>query len=365
MQKNLFFPMTLIAAVILAGCNSMPKNSSLAEAHSSYNVAQSNPQVASLAAVELKEAGDTLIKADSALSKGEGAATVNHLAYIASQQVGIAQETAKRKTAEIAVTNASTKRDQVRLEARTAEADAAKQQIAVMQGTADWQAAELAAASANAERDQDRLVASTAEADAAKQQVAAMQGTAERDRDRLAARTAEADAAKQQVATMQGAADQQAAALAAARAKEERYQALIAQQEMQLKELNAKKTDRGLVITLGDVLFNTGKAQLKSGGMRNVQKLADFLKQYPQQKVLVEGFTDSTGSDSLNQELSDQRASAVRTALLDKGIGSDRVATRGYGEGFPVASNDTATGRQLNRRVEIILSDENGNIAAR
>jgi len=142
-------------------------------------------------------------------------------------------------------------------------------------------------------------------------------------------------------------------------------QALIAQQEMQLKELKAKKTERGLVITLGDVLFSTNKAQLKSGGMRNVQKLADFLKQYPQRKVLVEGFTDSTGSDSLNQELSERRANAVRTALVDMGISSDRINTRGYGKALPIADNDTAASRQLNRRVEIVLSDENGNIAPR
>jgi outer membrane protein OmpA-like peptidoglycan-associated protein len=294
MQKNRYFPLTLIAVAILAGC-AAPKNSSLTEAHSSYDSARSNPQVTNLAALELKQAGDSLNKADDALSKRESTDTVNQLAYIAKQQVAIAQETAKRKTAELAVTNASAKRDQVRLEARTAEADAAKQQVAIMQGTADQQTAALAAAGANAERDQ----------------------------------------------------------------------ALIAQQEMQLKELNAKKTERGLVITLGDVLFSTNKAQLKSGGMRNVQKLADFLKQYPQHKVLVEGYTDSTGSNSLNQELSDRRANAVRAALIDMGISSDRVTTRGYGEAFPVAGNDTAASRQLNRRVEIILSDENGNIAPR
>jgi outer membrane protein OmpA-like peptidoglycan-associated protein len=294
MQKNRYFPLTLIAVAILAGC-AAPKNSSLTEAHSSYDSARSNPQVTNLAALELKQAGDSLNKADDALSKRESTDTVNQLAYIAKQQVAVAQETAKRKTAELAVTNASAKRDQVRLEARTAEADAAKQQVAIMQGTADQQTAALAAAGANAERDQ----------------------------------------------------------------------ALIAQQEMQLKELNAKKTERGLVITLGDVLFSTNKAQLKSGGMRNVQKLADFLKQYPQHKVLVEGYTDSTGSNSLNQELSDRRANAVRTALIDMGISSDRVTTRGYGEAFPVAGNDTAASRQLNRRVEIILSDENGNIAPR
>ncbi len=295
MQKNRYIPMTLIVAAILSGCSSIPKNSSLDAAHSNYDSARSNPQVTNLSALELKEAGDSLNKADYALSKGESTGTVNQLAYIANQQVSIAQETAKRKTAELAVTNASTKRDQARLEARTAEADAARQQVATMQETAAQQAAALAAAGANAERDQ----------------------------------------------------------------------ALIAQQEIQLKELNAKKTERGLVITLGDVLFSTNKAQLKSGGMRSVQKLADFLKQYPKHKVLVEGYTDSTGSNSLNQKLSERRANAVRSALLDMGITSDRVATRGYGEAFPVASNNSAASRQLNRRVEIILSDNNGNIAPR
>jgi outer membrane protein OmpA-like peptidoglycan-associated protein len=337
MQKNHYFPMTLIAVALFSGCSSVPQNSSLAEAHSSYNSARSNPQVTNLAALELQQAGESLNKADHALNKGESDAAVNQMAYIAKQQVGIAQETAKRKTAELAVTNASVERDKVRLEARTAEADAAKQQVAIVQETANQQAAALATASAKAEHDQARLAASTAEADAAKQELAVVGETAE----------------------------QQAAALAAASANAERDQALIAQQEMQLKELNAKKTERGMVITLGDVLFSTNKAQLASGGMHNVHKLADFLKKHPQQKVMIEGYTDSTGSDSLNQALSDRRANAVRTALTDTGISSDRIATRGYGEAFPVASNDTAAGRQLNRRVEIILSDANGNVAPR
>jgi outer membrane protein OmpA-like peptidoglycan-associated protein len=300
MKKNRYLPMTLIAVAIISGCSSVPKkNASLEEAHSSYNSARNDPQVTNLAPLELKEAGDSLDQADQALSKGQGDAQVNHLAYIASQQVAIAEETAKRKTAELAVTEASAQRGQVRLEARTAEADAANQQAA------------------------------------------------------------------QQAAIAQETAAQQAAALAAAGASAERDQALIAQQEKQLKELNAKKTARGMVITLGDVLFSTNKAQLSSGGTRNVQKLADFLKQFEQRKVLIEGYTDSTGSNDYNQMLSVRRADAVRTALIDMGISSDRISTRGYGEAFPVASNKTAAGRQQNRRVEIILSDDNGNIAPR
>jgi len=297
MQKNKYFPMTLIAVAVLAGCSSAtpPQNAALTAAHSSYNSASTNPDVTNLAALELKEAGDTLSNADEALSKGQGTDTVNHLSYIANQKVGIAQETAKRKTAELAVTNAGANRNQIRLDARTAEADSANQQVAVAKENAEWQANELAAANANAQRDQ----------------------------------------------------------------------ALIEKQQKELKELNAKKTKRGLVITLGDVLFSTNKAELKSGGTRNIQKLADFLREYPQNKVLIEGHTDSTGSDSLNQALSERRANAVKTALVDMGISSDRVDTHGYGELFPVTSNRTAASRQMNRRVEIILSDDKGNIAPR
>lgn len=140
---------------------------------------------------------------------------------------------------------------------------------------------------------------------------------------------------------------------------------MIAQQEILINELNAKKTARGLVITLGDVLFKTDKAQLQAGGLRNVDKLSQFMTQYPDYKVLVEGYTDSRGSDEHNLELSDRRANSVRNALLNGGVNSDRVRTRGYGEDYPVSDNDTASSRQLNRRVEVILSDANGDIATR
>ena len=270
MKIKQFAPLSLIAVAIISGCSSMP-NPSLTEAHSSYNNARTNPEITNLAPLELKDASDTLNKADYAFSEDEDADTVNHLAYIAAQQVGIAQQTAARKKAEAAVAASAAKRTQVQLDARTAEADSAHANVA-------------------------------------------------------------------------------------------RDQVIIAQ----LKALNAQKTERGMVITLGDVLFNTNKAQLKAGGIRNVQKLADFLTQYPQYKVAIEGYTDSQGSDEYNQELSDRRAEAVKKALMDMAIDNDRVSTtRGYGEGFPVASNGNAAGRQLNRRVEIILSDENGNIAPR
>jgi outer membrane protein OmpA-like peptidoglycan-associated protein len=351
MQKNKLIPLTLITFTMLSGCSSVPQNSSLAEAHNRFDNARANQQITNLAALELKEAGESLTKADSALNKGESAETVDHLAYIASQQVGIAQETANRKTAELVVNHAAAKRDQDLLAARTAEADAANRQVVIAQATADWQAEELASASANAVSDQILI---------------AQQET---QLDELNAKKTKADAntANDQVLIAQQ--EMQLKELNSKKAKADANaasdHALIAQQEMQLKELNAKKTKRGIVITLGDVLFSSNKAELKSGGSHNVQKLADFLNQFPQHKVLVEGYTDSIGSDNHNLALSERRARAVQTALVDMGINSERVTTRGYGEAFPVASNDTATNRQLNRRVEIILSDENGNIAPR
>jgi outer membrane protein OmpA-like peptidoglycan-associated protein len=142
---------------------------------------------------------------------------------------------------------------------------------------------------------------------------------------------------------------------------ERRSQAL----EAQLRDLNAKKTDRGLVITVGDLLFDTDQAELKAGGMRNIERLSGFLKEYPQRKASIEGYTDSTGSESHNQALSARRAEAVRNALLGLGVGSSQLAAEGYGESHPVAGNESSGGRQANRRVEIVLSDENGTIAPR
>lgn len=354
MKKNNYFLIALIAAVA-SGCNTMPQNSSLAEAHNSYNLARSSEQVTNLAAVELKDAEDSLNKADRALSNGENDNTVNQLAYIAKQKIAMAQETAKRRTAEQDVANASATRDKVRLEARTAEADAAKQQAAIAQQTAEQQAAALAAASSEAERNQIRHEATVAEAEAAKKQAASAQESAQ-----LQAAEAKSNSDRE----LAEAKTNSARELAEAKAAAEHDRATIAEQEAQMKELNAKKTERGLVITLGDVLFSSGKTELKSRGKSSMQKLADFLKQYPHRTVLVEGYTDNTGSDALNQELSARRANAVKTALMDMDVEGERISTRGHGKAFPVASNSTASSRQLNRRVEIILSDENGNIAA-
>jgi outer membrane protein OmpA-like peptidoglycan-associated protein len=164
-------------------------------------------------------------------------------------------------------------------------------------------------------------------------------GKAERDQIQLSARTKEvatADAARDH-------ANQQAAAIQA-----------------ELDALKAKPTDRGLVLTLGDVLFDTGKADLNPGASRNLDQLVVFLTDHPERRVEIDGYTDNVGTDSFNLSLSERRADTVRNVLVNRGIDSSRIVTRGYGKDFGVASNVDSGGRQLNRRVEIVIGGVDG-----
>jgi outer membrane protein OmpA-like peptidoglycan-associated protein len=158
--------------------------------------------------------------------------------------------------------------------------------------------------------------------------------SAQRERARLDSRTREVDVARQGTAEAQ----QQNAEL-----------------ESQIAELKARKTPRGLVVTLGDLLFATGKSTLRDSSSNQLDKLVAFLQANPDRTVMIEGYTDSVGSEAMNAKLSLQRADAVKAYLVGRGIADQRLQAKGKGEGSPVASNDTASGRQQNRRVEIII----------
>jgi outer membrane protein OmpA-like peptidoglycan-associated protein len=173
--------------------------------------------------------------------------------------------------------------------------------------------------------------------------VAAGQG--ERDKIQLAARTREVDTAN----------------VATNKATEE-----SARLQAEVDQLKAKPTPRGLVLTLGDVLFDTGRAELNPGSARKLDQLAQFLTEHSERRVQIDGFTDSVGTDSYNRDLSQRRADAVRSSLIARGVDSSRISSQGYGKGFPVADNTDSGGRQLNRRVEVVIGEDNGAaIAAR
>ena len=359
MKSNRFFPIAILAAAVLAACGSVPTNDSpLAQARAEYSDAQANPQVASLAASELRQAGDSLDKANAASSKGEKSAHVDHLAYVTRQQVAIARQTAAQKAAELDVANAGAERDRVRLDARTREADSAQRSAESSQRRSE-------ASQRNAEASQRNAEASQRSAEASQRQSEESLRLSEASKRQSEASQRQSEASQRQVlAERQAASDAQLNAQSA-RQQTQDAEGRARQLEAQLKDLEAKNTERGMVVTLGDVLFDTNEAQLRSGGVRSVRKLADFSRQYPQRKLMIEGFTDSTGSQVSNLDLSQRRAGSVRTALLEMGVNEDRITARGYGESYPTAGNDTATGRQQNRRVEVIVSDENGNIAPR
>lgn len=316
--------LTLMAVAVLAACSTTPTDTVLmGQARSDYRAAQADAQTQSLAANELRLAGDALAQAEAALARRDDVATVDQLAYLSRQRTAVARATASRKNAEAMVAQAGDETARMRLAARTQEADAAT------------------AAAGAATRD---AAAATRDAEASQRQ----------------ANAAQRDAARSQ---QQAANSQQQAAMSQQQADEAmRRTAML---ETQLRDLNAKQTDRGLVITLGDVLFDTGRAELRSGGVQNMQRLSGFLKQYPQRKALIEGYTDSVGGDAMNVALSTRRAEAVMGALTGMGVDRAQLAAQGYGEANPVASNDNSGGRQANRRVEIVLSDESGSLKTR
>ncbi|WP_157671984.1 OmpA family protein [Cellvibrio sp. PSBB006] len=143
-----------------------------------------------------------------------------------------------------------------------------------------------------------------------------------------------------------------------ARTREARQAEMRAERlEQELADIKQQQTDRGTIYTLGDTLFATNKAELKAGAQASFDRLARTLNESPDRKIVVEGHTDSTGAEDYNLTLSQRRADAVKTYLVAQGVDEARITAVGKGEGFPVASNDTASGRQQNRRVEVIIEN--------
>jgi outer membrane protein OmpA-like peptidoglycan-associated protein len=180
----------------------------------------------------------------------------------------------------------------------------------------------------------------------------------EREAARLDSRTREIASARSDAASarLDANAAQMQTDVLRKQAKAAQLRAEMMKQE--IAELNAKPTDRGLVVTLGDLLFATNKSELQGGSARNLTRLAAFLDKYKDRSVIIEGFTDNTGTDVYNIGLSQRRADSVKAFLVSEGIVSSRLISSGKGEASPVAGNETASGRQQNRRVEVIIANE-------
>lgn len=222
------------------------------------------------------------------------------------------------------------------------------------------QIASLAGASRKAEQDAQQLSAETSdmilqkrerELRAARMEAEAKSREADQARAAAEARLRDAEAKAREAEQARA----QAEAKSQARAAE---QARTAALTKELSDLKAKQTDLGIVLTVGDVLFATGKAEVAVGGLRSIDKLAEFLTKNPNRNLLIEGHTDNTGAEDFNVKLSQQRADAVRDQLVTRGIAAERITTKGYGPKYPAVDNDSAAGRQQNRRVEVLVLNE-------
>jgi outer membrane protein OmpA-like peptidoglycan-associated protein len=307
---SLFLVTLFTSSLMLAGCGGAPRNNPLVdESRAAYDAAALDPEVVSKAPDVLQEAEADLRRSEQLLSDGADPEEVEHYAYLAKQRVAIAQETAQLKRAEASIEQAEVERKEVQLQARTAEAERAR-----------------------------------AEADVSRLEAERRTTEAEASRDLAEEKSSEAQLAREQA-----------------------EQALAQNKELanRIAELEAEQTARGLVLTLSDVLFDVGKADLKLGAQRAIDQLSNFLNEYSERTVLIEGFTDNTGSDEYNQDLSSHRSASVKSALIARGISDMRIQTLGYGESFPKATNGTVAGRQQNRRVEVIISDNSGDIPTR
>lgn len=306
-----------LAAALAAGCATTSGERELSNARAAYERARSDPAVTSHAQLELEQARTTLSDAERLAASGANGEKVEHLAYLAEQRANVAAETGRLRSAEAAVAAAGAERNAVLLQQRERELSAEREQ------------------KQQAQRAQDTA-----------------QQQAQQARD-------EAQRQAQQTEQAQSLAMQHEREAREARERASALSGEILDMQTKMKELQTRRTDRGFVLTLGgDFLFETGQSTLKPGARRSLDNVASLLRQHSDQNVVVEGFTDSRGSEDFNQRLSEKRAQAVKDALVASGIDSARIVTRGQGKAYPVASNDNETGRQLNRRVEILVTPQ-------
>jgi len=308
---GIVLPFVLIV-LFLVGCGPSQKEmmakDQVERAKKAYAAAKANPNVEAYAPLQLQEAGNAVQAAEKA-EKEEQLDEMLQLGYLAERKTQYAVTVADGKVAD---------RDIDKLNVEKAETAARKQKL-------EAETAQREAEKASRQADQARAAAAVEATRAAK--------------------------AKQEAEQAQMAA--RAEAEKAARAKAEADQLM-----KELANLKAQQTERGIVLTIGDVLFATGKADLSPDANKSVAKLADFLKKYPNRNVLIEGHTDSVGKDDYNLALSQKRADSVKARLVADGIEAGRITTVGYGKKFPVASNDTKAGKAQNRRVDVVILNE-------
>lgn len=333
--------LALLSVFLLAACVSTPPvDPRVTALQNKLQALENNTELASRGGEELKAARAAVrrvVQPENRLSDQEKAFRI----YVADRSIQTAEWSARARLAEDQRKDLVKEHEKLVLEARTLEAERARQQA----NQAKQSAAEALALREVALR--EAAEAQTLRDEALLAQSVAMEGQLAAENATQAAMT---DAEIARLAAMD-----EAEKARLARAEAEAAKAEMESMRSRLSDLEAKQTERGLLITLGDVLFEFNKSELKAGGERNLLPLAEVLKERTDQLVIIEGHTDSVGNHAYNMTLSEKRAQSVTQYLIGQGVDASRITTTGLGPDFPIADNATSEGRQLNRRVEVIL----------
>jgi outer membrane protein OmpA-like peptidoglycan-associated protein len=314
---------------LLAACAAAPKKDlALEQVRSQLEELKSDQELAGYAPLALGEAERALRQAEAATGDTQRI----HLIYMADRRIQIARAIAQREQLEKELDRLNKERNDMLVKASQLEAQRSRLE---------------------AERARMMSKATAEDAERARQEAAAAQ-----QREAESARTAREAREEAEQAKALAASSETAAQLAKREAELATEQANSLRR--QLENLQLRQTESGVVVTLGDVLFESGSVQLRKEAMASLVEVVDLLQSEPEKRIRIEGHTDSTGDPETNIRISEQRAEAVLDALVSLGVDPDRVTTAGMGEDFPIASNDTPEGRAQNRRVDVILLDEDG-----
>jgi outer membrane protein OmpA-like peptidoglycan-associated protein len=268
----------------------------------------------------------------------EAVQTAEDARAIAVKRIDEERQANERQASAEAATKSQLQVESASREKEQAQSDAAKAQLAKAQAESDTAKARREAADAEYQTAQARSDMADSQASSASALAAAQ---ADAEQSRLAAQQAEQSAQQR--------AQQAEADKAALRAR-------LSEQLNSI--LQTRDSARGLIVSMSDVLFDTGKYSLKSGAREKLAKVAGILLAYPGLNIEVGGYTDNVGGDAMNQKLSENRATSVRDYLVQQGVATNSVTTKGFGNSSPVASNNNSAGRQQNRRVELLVSGE-------
>lgn len=316
----------LASLVLLVACQSTPKkNLALERTRTALEQLQNDEELTGYAPLAVSEAERALRQAEQSTQPAQQ----DHLVYMADKKILVARAIAQREQLEMTFRELEGERNEMRIRSSELETEQAREEAA-----------------------QARMMMAASEEDAQRRR-----REAEIAREQELESTRAAELAREEAEQALRLADSRASEAELARREAELAVAQMDSLKRQLENLQLRETESGVVVTLGDVLFNTGETELRDEAMTSLVEVVDLLQTEPDKQIRIEGHTDASGPAETNLQLSQARADSVMAALISLGVAANRLEAVGMGEDFPIDSNETEAGKSMNRRVDVILLD--------